>query len=162
MLWGVNDSLMWELLNGNKRGSDASKVLAGAIMKGTSGGLTLVMALQASGAKHELGEVLGQSGYSFSTPLCLSLTLLLLILSVVGYSKIEEVMEWSERVGRRVSKKILVLGSLASCIAILVVGMGVIPSILLVGVGVGMKATSNTNVSLLVIASLPVFGMVGI
>lgn len=159
LLWGINDSLMWDLLNGEK-GSDANKVLAGAIMKGTSSGLTLVMALQASGAKHELGEILGQSGYVFIPNVALSLIILLLALSVVGYYNIEGIMEFSEKVSASVGRKMLATISLVVCIAILVVGVGPVGSILLIGVGLGMKAASGgSNVGLLVIASLPIIGM---
>lgn len=162
ILWGINDSLMWDLLNGEK-GSDGNKVLAGAIMKGTSSGLTLVMALQASGAKHELGEILGQSGYVFIPNVALSMTILLLALTAVGYYNVEGLMEWSQKVGMAAGRKVLASISLVICIAILLAGVGPVGSILLIGVGLGMKeASGGSNVGLLVIAVLPIVGILGL
>ncbi len=162
LLWGINDSLMWDLLNGEK-GSDANKIMAGAIMKGTSSGLTLVMALQASGAKHELGEILGQSGYVFIPTVALSMTILLLVLTVGGYSNIEGLMKFSQKVGGSIGTKGLAVVSLVVCIAILIAGVGPIGSILLIGVGLGMKMVSGgSNVGLLVVATLPIIGILGL
>lgn len=162
LLWGINDSLMWDLLNGEK-GSDANKIMAGAIMKGTSSGLTLVMALQASGAKHELGEILGQSGYVFVPTVAISLTILLLVLTVWGYSNIEGLMKFSQKVGSSIGKRGLAVVSLVVCIAILLAGVGPVGSILLIGVGLGMKmASGGSNVGLLVVASLPIIGILGL
>jgi hypothetical protein len=164
ILWGINDSLMWDLLNGSEdTSSDANKIMAGSIMKGTSSGLTLVMALQASGAKHELGEILGQSGYVFIPTIALSMIILLLVLTVVGYSNIEGLMKFSEKMGGSIGTRGLAIVSLVVCVGILVAGVGPIGSILLVGVGLGMKlASGNSNVGLLVIASLPIIGMLSL
>jgi hypothetical protein len=159
ILWGINDSLMWELLNGDE-GSDSNKVLAGAILKGTSSGLTLVMALQASGAKHELGEILGQSGYTYNPGLALALTILLGVLGAWGYSQMEYLMSIGERVGRMIGTKMLAFLSLIACITLLVVGVGPGAAALLILLGLFMRMTSgNANVALLVIASLPVIGL---
>jgi hypothetical protein len=158
-LWGVSEDTLWELTEGKGK-SDVNKVLSAAVMRGSNEGLTLIMAVLAVGAKHEIGETLTQAGYVYSWGEAMGGMIILVVGSITAYLKMDSLSKFVGRsiaiVGRRglaVVSLIITVGLMFSSL-----GMGAI-GILLIGGSLRLMAGPAPEINMLVIMSIPVVGL---